>query len=144
MELWTIKGVPIETRKRIIAAALQEGLTVGRWLERRANEWLDHQELRELVQMASDLSPKDGSLLRLAEGTQSDRVKCRTAGWPRAAAAAIAATPRHKPVTPRSPRGAVEGRGVEYARHRYRLCTAVINRCGGLPCIRRCVVAELS
>jgi hypothetical protein len=90
MELWTIKGVPIETRKRVIAAALQEGLTVGRWLERRANEWQDHQELRELVQMASDLSPKDGSLLRLgtrhgagpAEGTQSGRVKCRTAGWP--------------------------------------------------------------
>ena len=75
MELWTIKGVPIETRKRVIAAALQEGLTVGRWLERRANEWLDHQELRELVQMASDLSPKDGSLLRLARAMVRDRLK---------------------------------------------------------------------
>jgi Arc/MetJ-type ribon-helix-helix transcriptional regulator len=75
MELWTIKGVPIETRKRVIAAALQEGLTVGRWLERRANEWQDHQELRELVQMASDLSPKDGSLLRLARAMVRDRLK---------------------------------------------------------------------
>jgi hypothetical protein len=41
----------------------------------------DHQELRELVQMANDLSPRDGSLLRLArqgarpaKGTQSGRV----------------------------------------------------------------------
>ena len=75
VEPWTIKGVPIETRGRVIAAARQEGLTVGQWLEWRTNEWLDHQELRELVQMATDLSPRDGSLLRLARARVRDRLK---------------------------------------------------------------------
>ena len=37
---WTIKAVPTETRNQVIAAARQEGLTVGQWLERRINEWL--------------------------------------------------------------------------------------------------------
>jgi hypothetical protein len=37
---WTIKAVPTETRNKVIAAARQEGLTVGQWLERRVNEWL--------------------------------------------------------------------------------------------------------
>jgi hypothetical protein len=75
MEPWTIKGVATETRKQVIAAARKEGLTVGQWLERRVNEWLDHQELRELVQMANDLSPRDGSLLRLARARVRDRLK---------------------------------------------------------------------
>ena len=75
VEPWTIKGVPIETRERAIAAAQQEELTVGQWLGRRINEWLDHQELRELVQMATDLSPRDGSLLRLARTRVRDRLK---------------------------------------------------------------------
>ena len=75
VEPWTIKGVPTETRKRVIAGARKEGLTVGQWLECRFNEWLDHQELCELVQMASDLSPRDGSLLRFARARVRDRLK---------------------------------------------------------------------
>jgi hypothetical protein len=53
MEPWTIKGVTTETRKRVIAAARKEGLTVGQWLERRVNGCLDHQELHGLVQIAN-------------------------------------------------------------------------------------------
>jgi hypothetical protein len=75
VEPWTIKGVTMETRERVMAAARQEGLTVGQWLEQRTNEWLDHRELRELVQMATDLSPRDGSLLRLARARVRDRLK---------------------------------------------------------------------
>jgi hypothetical protein len=80
IEPWTIKGVTTETRKRVIAAARKEGLTVGQWLERRVNGWLDHQELHELVQMANDLSPRDGSLLRLARARVRDRLKALKAG----------------------------------------------------------------
>jgi hypothetical protein len=75
MEPWTIEGVSTETRKLVIAAARKEGLTVGKWLERRVNEWLDHKELRELVQIATDLSPRDGSLLRLARAKVRDQLK---------------------------------------------------------------------
>ena len=80
IEPWTIKGVTTETRKQVIAAARKEGLTVGQWLERQVNEWLDHQELRELVQMANDLSPRDGSLLRLARARVRDRLKALNRG----------------------------------------------------------------
>lgn len=38
---WTIKTIGNRVRKRIIDAAHKEGLSVGQWLERRANEWLD-------------------------------------------------------------------------------------------------------
>jgi hypothetical protein len=38
---WTIKAVPTETRNRVTVAARKEGLTVGQWLERRVNEWLE-------------------------------------------------------------------------------------------------------
>jgi hypothetical protein len=38
---WTIKAVPTETRTKVTAAARKEGLTVGQWLERRVNEWLE-------------------------------------------------------------------------------------------------------
>ena len=75
MEPWIIKGVTTETREQVIAAARKDGLTVGQWLERRVNEWLAHQDLRELVQMANDLSPRDGSLLRLARARVRDRLK---------------------------------------------------------------------
>jgi hypothetical protein len=68
-------GVTLVTREQVIAAAQKEGLTVGQWLEHRVNEWLDHQELRELVQMACDLSPRDGSLLRLARARVRDRLE---------------------------------------------------------------------
>jgi hypothetical protein len=84
---WTIKAVGTETRNRVTVAARKEGLTVGQWLERRVNEWLDdggpvrvspgqpgngqefarvsplslpgsdRSELAELVRMAKDLSP---------------------------------------------------------------------------------------
>jgi hypothetical protein len=81
MESWTIKGVSAETRNQVIAAAREEGLTVGQWLERLVNEWLDHQELHELVQMANDISPSDGSLLRLARARVRDRLNAlRAAG----------------------------------------------------------------
>jgi hypothetical protein len=79
IELWTIKGVTTETRKQVIAAARKEGLTVGQWLERRINEWFDHRELHELVQMANDLSPRDGPLLRLARARVRHRLKALTA-----------------------------------------------------------------
>jgi hypothetical protein len=75
MEPWTIEGVTTETRGQVIAAARKEGLTVGQWLERRVSEWLAHQELCELVQIANDLSPRDGSLLRLARAKVRDRLK---------------------------------------------------------------------
>lgn len=84
---WTIKAVGTETRHRVTVAARKEGLTVGQWLERRVNEWIedgepvrvspgqpgngqefarvsplsipgsDRSELAELVRMARDLSP---------------------------------------------------------------------------------------
>jgi hypothetical protein len=38
---WTIKTIGNRVRKRIIDAAHKDGLSVGQWLERRANEWLD-------------------------------------------------------------------------------------------------------
>jgi hypothetical protein len=38
---WTIKAVPTDTRNKVIVAARKEGLTVGQWLERRVNEWLE-------------------------------------------------------------------------------------------------------
>ena len=38
---WTIKAVPTEIRNKVTAAARKEGLTVGQWLERRVNEWLE-------------------------------------------------------------------------------------------------------
>jgi hypothetical protein len=79
IEPWTIKGVTTETRKQVIAAARKEGLTVGQWLERRINEWFDHRELHELVQMANDLSPRDGPLLRLARARVRHRLKALTA-----------------------------------------------------------------
>ena len=72
---WAIEGMATKTRELVIAAARKEGLAVGKWLERRVNEWLDHQELRQLVQMANDLSPRDGSLLRLARAKVRDRLK---------------------------------------------------------------------
>lgn len=104
---WTIKAVASETRNKVIAAARQEGLTVGQWLERRVNEWLEdggpvrvshgqhgalvpvsrgqpqletranHAELRELVQMARDLTPpeKDSEALKLARSVVRDRLK---------------------------------------------------------------------
>jgi hypothetical protein len=86
---WTVKAVSTETRNRVTVAARKEGLTVGQWLERRVNEWLedggpvrvipgqpgngqgfarvsplslpgsDRSELSELVKMARDLSPAD-------------------------------------------------------------------------------------
>lgn len=100
---WTIKAVPTETRNRVIAAARQEGLTVGQWLERRVNEWLadgepmrvagtlvpvsrsqprletqaNHAELRELAQLARELTPpdKDSEALKLARGVVRDRLR---------------------------------------------------------------------
>lgn len=49
---WTIKAVPTETRNKVIAAARKEGLTVGQWLERRVNEWMQE---GEPVHVASNL-----------------------------------------------------------------------------------------
>ena len=72
---WTIIGVNTATREQVIAAAQKEGLTVGQWLERGINEWLNHRELHELVQMATDLSPRDGSLMRLARARVRDRLE---------------------------------------------------------------------
>ena len=104
---WTIKAVSTATRDKVTIAARKEGLTVGQWLERRVNEWLadgepvrvipsqptnggklapvspqvghqaDHDELRELVHLAVELSPNDpeSSLLRLARSTVRDRLR---------------------------------------------------------------------
>ena len=101
---WTIKSVATATRDAVTKAARQEGLTVGQWLERRVAEWLedggpvrvsrgalvpvsrgqpasetraDHNELRDLVHMARDLTPpdKDSAVLRLARATVRDRLK---------------------------------------------------------------------
>ena len=71
---WTMLGVTTVTREQVKAAAQKEGLTVGQWLEHRVNEWLNHQELHELVQMACELSPRDGSLMRLARARVRDRL----------------------------------------------------------------------
>jgi hypothetical protein len=100
---WTIKAVPTETRNKVIVAARKEGLTVGQWLERRVNEWIedggpvrvngadmvpvsrrhpesetraDMSDLKDLVQLARDLSPSpDDSLLRLAKTTVRKRLR---------------------------------------------------------------------
>jgi hypothetical protein len=41
MQPWTIKSVPTRTRDAVTKAARQEGATVGQWLERRVDEWLE-------------------------------------------------------------------------------------------------------
>ena len=63
---WTIKAVPTETRNKVIVAARKEGLTVGQWLERRVNEWLE--DGSPVQQMNGSPSPTSiDDLCRLAE-----------------------------------------------------------------------------
>ena len=107
---WTIKSIASEARDLAVMAARREGRTVGQWLERvirlaTAGEFTvdrqglplsdralttvgprklrsDHDELRELVQMARELSPpdQDTEVMRLARATVRDRLKAlRTA-----------------------------------------------------------------
>ena len=100
--------MPTETRNKVTIAARKEGLTVGQWLERRVNEWLEdggpvrvsHGQpgngrelalvspqsalgLRELVEMARDLTPpdKDTKVMQVARAAVLDRLKAlRSAG----------------------------------------------------------------
>ena len=88
---WTIKSVPNETRAKVIAAARREGLTVGRWLERRVRELaagsplvslgppesdLRTDRLERLVRIAREASPgKDSKALRQARKLAYEQLK---------------------------------------------------------------------
>lgn len=41
MQPWTIKSFPVAVKKVILDAAHDERLTVGQWLEKRVNEWVN-------------------------------------------------------------------------------------------------------
>jgi hypothetical protein len=97
---WTIKSIATRIREAVIVAARKEGLTVGDWLEKRIEEWLEDgspvrvspsqpglalvttgddrvRELAELVRLAGVLSAQetDTPLLKEARGAVRARLR---------------------------------------------------------------------
>lgn len=72
---WTVKALATRTREAITQAAQRENLTVGQWLERRVDEWLEQGSPIRQAYPVSDLVSLATVAAALAQAPDQSVVK---------------------------------------------------------------------